>query len=641
MSVADLAAELAVNDSEVVRTLFMKGIATTVNQTLDEDTVKLVCKEYGVEVIEAGSVRVEDLAKKGRDFINDEEAELLVLRPPVVTIMGHVDHGKTSLLDFIRKSKVAAGEAGGITQGIGTYRVKVPVGDEEQTCVFLDTPGHQAFSAMRARGARVTDIAIIVIAADDGVRPQSLEAIAHAKAANVPITIAINKARLLSSVATCSTYMDKTGANADRVMQELAAQGLMPEEWGGDVPMVPVSAKTGDNVDTLLETVMLQAEFQELRANPETTAEGTIIEASLEKSRGALATLLVQNGTLHRGDVILCGEAYGKVRALLDDTGARCEDAGPSMAVQVLGLSTVPVCGDEFEVVATLDEARERAEETALAVRTARLTAQAGEGKVTLAALATAVAQGQESNSIEHHNLNVVLKVDVQGSLEAIREALAQLPQDTVSLRVLLQAVGEVTSSDIDLAAASDAVVLGFNVGMSGGAEGLAETQRVEVRTYKVIYDLLDDMRKAMEGLLAPVEERVPVGQADVRAVFGSGSSKVAGCMVTEGKLAKGCSISVQRGSTEIFTGILDSLRRVKEVAKEVAAGLECGVGSNTFNEWQEGDVIEAFNLVSKARSLEEASKTSSAAISAATTIAENKAAPPPTPFVYSGAARR
>ncbi|CAI5993162.1 unnamed protein product [Closterium sp. NIES-65] len=621
MSVQELAQELAVNDSDVAKALFMKGIATTVNQVLDEDTVRMVCAEYGVEVLDASEAAMGEAARKQREFVQEEDLEHLVVRPPVVTIMGHVDHGKTSLLDYIRKTKVAAGEAGGITQGIGAYRVWVPYAadsdddsdadvdseDENEaglhTCVFLDTPGHEAFSAMRARGARVTDVAVIVVAADDGVRPQTTEAIAHARAAGVPIVVAINK-------------MDKEGANVDRVMQELSAGGLMSEEWGGDTPMVPVSAKTGQGVDSLLETIMLVAEIQELRANPDRQAAGTVIEASLDKQRGPVATLLVQNGTLRLGDVVLCGEAYGKIRALVDDTGSRSDSAGPSLAVEVLGLSSVPVAGDHFEVVDSLDQARNMAEEAAAKLRTARLAALQGESKVSLSALAGRGASGGmgsdgegDEEGLEFHQLNVILKVDNQGAVEAIREALTALPQDTVSLRFLLQAAGDVALSDIDLAVASEAVVLAFNVSMSPAVEAAAEEKGVEVRTYRVIYDLIDDVRKAMEGLLDSVEERTPLGSAEVRAVFGAGSSKVAGVMVTEGKLVKGCGVAVIRGKKEVYSGTLTSLRRVKELAKEVVAGLECGVGVEGFDEWQQGDSIEAFEVVQKARSLEDASK--------------------------------
>jgi translation initiation factor IF-2 len=605
MSCQELAESLAVNDSEIVKVLFMKGIGITVNQTLDEETVKLVCKDFDVEVVEAGSIRVEDLAKKSNVFLDDEDADHLVPRPPVVTIMGHVDHGKTSLLDFIRKTKVAAGEAGGITQGIGAYSIDVKVEDEVQSCVFLDTPGHEAFSAMRARGARVTDIAVIVVAADDGVRPQTLEAIAHAKAADVPIVIAINK-------------IDKDGANPQVVMQELSTHGLMPEEWGGDIPMVQVSAKKGTNIDTLLENIILVAEFQELKANPDREAKGTVIEASLDKARGPLATLLVQNGTLRVGDVVLCGEAYGKVRALMDYTGERVDEAGPSTAVQILGLSQVPVAGDEFEVVESLESARSRASDYAEIARNSRLQAQAGEGKVTLHSFANAVAASAETG-VERHQLNVVLKVDAQGSVEAIREVVQALPQDTVALRFLMQSTGEISGSDVDLALASGAIVVGFNVGVQASVQAQADAEGVEIRMYRVIYDLVDDIRKAMEGLLEDVEEEVPIGEAEVRAVFGAGSGKVAGCMVTEGKLVKGAGIRVLRGKESVHVGTITSLRRVKELAKEVAAGLECGVGTQDFNEWQEGDKIMAFNLVAKKRTLEDASVTVNAAVNSLT----------------------
>ncbi|XP_002972916.2 uncharacterized protein LOC9637256 [Selaginella moellendorffii] len=601
MTVGDLASKLAINEAAVVKVLFMKGIAVTINQMLDEESVKIVCNEYEVEVIEAGSVKVEDMAKKQKEFLDEEDLESLERRPPVVTVMGHVDHGKTSLLDYIRKTKVAAGEAGGITQAIGAYQVPVTVDGEEQTCVFLDTPGHQAFSAMRARGARITDIAIIVVAADDGTRPQTLEAIAHAKAARVPIVVAINK-------------IDKPGANVDRVKEELAKAGVVPPEWGGEEQMVSVSALTGENIDSLLETVMLVAELQDLRSNPHREASGTIIEASLDKARGPVATLLVQNGTLSKGDVVLCGESYGKVRALFDEKGKSVNEAGPSTAVQVIGLSSVPVAGYEFEIRDTIDDARDAAAEYAERMRDSRLASQASEGKVTLANLASAVASGKDSG-VESHQLNIVLKVDVQGTVEAIREALQVLPQDTVQLRFLMQGTGDITASDIDLAIASGAIVIGFNVRTQPTVRDKADSEGVEIRLYKVIYELVDDMRQAMEGLLKPIQEEVPIGKAEVRAVFTSGSGRVAGCMVTEGKLTKGCGVHVKRGKKTVHTGSLSSLRRVKDVAKEVDAGLECGVGVDGFNEWQDGDTIQAFDKVEKKRTLEDASATVAAAL--------------------------
>ncbi|KAF9588982.1 hypothetical protein IFM89_017661 [Coptis chinensis] len=617
MLTEELAYNLAISEGEILGYLYSKGIKPDGVQTLDRDMVKMVCAEYEVEVIDAVSVRVEEMAKKKQIF-DEEDLDKLEARPPVLTIMGHVDHGKTTLLDYIRKSKVTASEAGGITQGIGAYKVLVPVDGKPQSCVFLDTPGHEAFGAMRARGARVTDIAIIVVAADDGVRPQTNEAIAHAKAAGVPIVVAINK-------------IDKDGASPERVMQELSSIGLMPEEWGGDVPMVQISALKGQHVDDLLETVMLVAELQELKANPHRNAKGTVIEAGLDKSKGPISTFIVQNGTLKRGDVVVCGGAFGKVRALFDDVGTRVNEAGPSSAVQVIGLNNVPVAGDEFEVVDSLDVAREKAESRAESLRDERISAKAGDGKITLSSLASAVSAGKQAG-IDLHQLNIVMKVDLQGSIEAIRQALNVLPQDNVTLKFLLQATGDVSTSDIDLAVASKAIILGFNVRAPGSVKSYADQKDVEIRLYKVIYELIDDVRNAMEGLLVPVEyavafmlsrhpsywlpaEQIPIGSAVVRAVFSSGSGRVAGCMVTEGKVVKGCGLKVVRNGKTVYVGVLDSLRRVKEMVKEVSAGLECGMGMDDYVDWESGDVIEAFTTVQKQRTLEEASSSMAAAI--------------------------
>lgn len=603
MMLEELAYNLAVGESDILGYLFSIGVKPDAVQSLSKDMVKMICKEYEVEVIEAEKVKVEEMARKN-EFLDDEDLDMLEDRPPVITIMGHVDHGKTTLLDYIRKSKVVASEAGGITQGIGAYKVDVPVDGKSLPCVFLDTPGHEAFGAMRARGARVTDITIIVVAADDGVRPQTTEAIAHAKAAGVPIIIAINK-------------IDKDGANPDRVMQELSSVGLMPEIWGGDVPMVQISALKGENVDELLETIMLVAELQELKANPNRNAKGTVIEAGLDKSRGPVATVIVQNGTLKKGDIVVCGEAFGKMRALFDDRGGRVDEAGPSTAVQIIGLSDVPIAGDEFEVVDSLDVARERAETRATSLRDERITAKAGEGKITLSSIASAVSAGKKSG-LDTHQLNIILKVDVQGSIEAIRHALQVLPQDNVTLKFILQAAGDVSASDVDLAVATEAVIIGFNVKASGSVKSYADKKNVEIRLFRVIYELIDEMRKAMEGLLEPVEEQVPIGSADVRAVFSSGSGRVAGCMVTQGKVVKGCGVCVVRNGKTIHTGKIDSLRRVKEEVKEVGAGLECGIGVDDFMEWEAGDVIEAFNAVKKQRTLEEASETVTTALAQA-----------------------
>ncbi|CAN0891182.1 Translation initiation factor IF-2, chloroplastic [Linum grandiflorum] len=600
MEVEELAYNLAIDESEVLGYLYSKGIKPDGVQVLDKDMVKMICQEYEVEVIDADPFKYEEMARK-KEVLDEDDLDKLVDRPPVLTIMGHVDHGKTTLLDYIRKSKVAASEAGGITQGIGAYEVLVPVDNKMQPCVFLDTPGHEAFGAMRARGARVTDIAVIVVAADDGIRPQTNEAIAHAKAAGVPIVIAINK-------------IDKEGANPDRVMQELSSVGLMPEIWGGDVPMVQISALNGENIDELLETVMLVAELQELKANPDRKAKGTVIEAGLHKAKGPTATFIIQNGTLKRGDVVVCGEAFGKARALFNNIGNQVDEAGPSIPVQVIGLNHVPQAGDEFEVVDSLDIARERAEARAESLRNERMSAKAGDVKVTLSSLASAVSSGKLAG-LDLHQLNIILKVDLQGSIEAVRQALQALPQDNVSLKFLLQATGDVNTSDVDLAAATESIIFGFNVKAPGSVKKYSENKGVEVRLYKVIYDLIDDVRKAMEGLLDSVEEEEPIGSADVRAVFSSGSGRVAGCMVTEGKVEKGCGIKVIRKRKTVHVGILDSLRRVKEAVKEVGAGLECGIGVEDFDDFQEGDVLEAFNKVEKRRSLEEASASMAEAV--------------------------
>ncbi|CAN7035286.1 unnamed protein product [Brassica rapa subsp. trilocularis] len=600
MSIEDLAYNLAIGEGDILGYLYSKGIRPDGVQTLDREMVRMICRDYDVEVLDADSVQVEEMAKK-KEIFDEEDLDKLEDRPPVITIMGHVDHGKTTLLDYIRKSKVAASEAGGITQGIGAYKVSVPVDGKLQSCVFLDTPGHEAFGAMRARGARVTDIAIIVVAADDGIRPQTNEAIAHAKAAGVPIVIAINK-------------VDKDGASPERVMQELSSIGLMAEDWGGDVPMVEISALKGENIDDLLETVMLVAELQELKANPHRNAKGIVIEAGLDKAKGPFATFIVQKGTLRKGDVVVCGEAFGKVRALFDHSGERVDEAGPSIPVQVIGLNNVPIAGDEFEIVSSLDVAREMAEARAVSLRDERISAKAGDGKVTLSSLASAVS-AKKMSGLDLHQLNIILKVDVQGSIEAVKQALQVLPQENVTLKFLLQATGDVSNSDVDLASASEAIIFGFNVKASGSVKKDAENKGVEIRLYRVIYELIDDVRNAMEGLLESVEEQIPIGSAEVRATFSSGSGRVAGCMVNEGKFVKDCGIRVIRKGKTVHVGVLDSLKRVKENVKEVSAGLECGIGMDDYDDWIEGDTIEAFNAVQKRRTLEEASASMSAAI--------------------------
>ncbi|MEH2406532.1 translation initiation factor IF-2 [Nostoc sp.] len=578
LTVQELSDVLAVADTEIVKILFLKGMAVSITQNLDIPTITLVGKELEIEVETA---EPEAEARKITEMVGAEDLEYLHRRPPVVTIMGHVDHGKTTLLDSIRKTKVAAGEAGGITQHIGAYHVDVEHEGKPQQIVFLDTPGHEAFTAMRARGARVTDIAVLVVAADDGVRPQTIEAISHAQAAGVPIVVAINK-------------IDKEGAQPERVKQELTQYGLTAEDWGGETIMVPVSAIRGENLDTLLEMILLVAEVGELSANPDRFAKGTVIEAHLDKAKGAVATLLIQNGTLHVGDILVAGSAFGKVRAMVDDRGKRVDIASPSFAVEVLGLSDVPAAGDEFEVFQNEKEARALASDRADRQRLSRLL----QGRVTLTTLS---AQAQEG---ELKELNLILKGDVQGSVEAIVGALKQIPQNEVQIRMLLATAGEITETDIDLAAASNAVIIGFNTTFASGARQAADEAGVDVREYNVIYKLLEDIQDALEGLLEPELVEEPLGQTEVRAVFPVGRGAVAGCYVQSGKLVRNCKVRVRRGGKVIFEGVLDSLKRMKEDTREVNAGYECGVGIDKFNDWVEGDIIEAYQMVTKRRTL-------------------------------------
>jgi translation initiation factor IF-2 len=582
MSVHDLADLLVVPETDIIKALFFKGIAANINQILDIPTITMVAEEFDVIVTTA---EAEAEAKKVTEMLDAADLDKLQRRPPVVTIMGHVDHGKTTLLDSIRKTKVAQGEAGGITQHIGAYHVDVEMGGQVQQVVFLDTPGHEAFTAMRARGARVTDIAVLVVAADDGVRPQTIEAISHAKAAQVPIVVAINK-------------IDKEDASPDRVKQELTEYGLVPEEWGGDTIMVPVSAIQGENLDTLLEMLLLVAEVEDLYANPDRLARGTVIEANLDKSRGPVATLIVQNGTLKVGDVLVAGSAFGKVRAMVDDRGKRVDKATPSFAVEVLGLGDVPAAGDEFEVYKDEKEARAVANTRVDQQRQSRLQQAMASRRVSLNTLS---AQAQEG---ELKELNLILKADVQGSVEAILGALQQLPQKEVQVRVLLAAPGEITETDVDLAAASSAVIIGFNTTFASGARQAADELDVDVRDYNIIYKLLEDVQGAMEGLLEPEMVEEPLGQAEVRAVFPVGRGTVAGCYVQSGKMVRNCKVRVVRRGEVLHTGNLDSLKRMKEDAREVNAGYECGIGVDSFKDWVEGDIIEAFRLVSKRRTL-------------------------------------
>ena len=582
LTVQELAEKLGVESSEIIKSLFFKGIIATVTQSLDLSTIEAVAEEFGVPVLEDD---VEEAAAKTVEMIEESDLAHLIRRPPVVTVMGHVDHGKTSLLDAIRKTRVAAGEAGGITQHIGAYQVQIPHAGEQRKITFLDTPGHEAFTAMRARGTKVTDVAVLVVAADDGVRPQTLEAISHARAAKVPIVVAINK-------------IDKEGASPDRVKQELSGLELVAEDWGGNTVMVPVSALKGVNVDKLLEMILLVTEVEDLKANPDRMARGTVIEAHLDKAKGPVATLLVQNGTLRAGDALAAGPVLGKVRAMVDDGGKRVKEAGPSYAVEALGFSEVPTAGDEFEVYPDEKTARSVVGDRASEARATRLAQQMASRRVSLASMSGQASEG------ELKELNLILKADVQGSVEAILGSLERLPQGEVQVRVLLSAPGEITETDVDLAAASGAVIVGFNTSMAPGAKRAADATGVDVRDYDVIYKLLEDIQLAMEGLLEPELVEESLGEAEVRAVFSIGRSAVAGCYVTSGKLQRNCKVRVWRGKEKVFEGDLDSLRRNKDDVKEVATGFECGIGTDRYTGWQESDRVEAYKLVTQRRTL-------------------------------------
>ncbi len=580
LTVQQLAEQLAVPETEIIKTLFLKGKMVTVTQALDLPTIELVCQELGVEVVTTTTDNSR-AARKESEMLEAADLDNLHRRPPVVTVMGHVDHGKTTLLDAIRKTRVAQGEAGGITQHIGAYHVDVPHEGTTKRIVFLDTPGHEAFTAMRARGAKVTDVAILVVAADDGVRPQTIEAIRHAQAAQVPIIVAINK-------------IDKDGAQPERVKTELMNYSLVAEEYGGDTIMVPVSALKGQNLDTLLEMILLVSEVTDLYANPDRPAKGTVIEAHLDRSRGPVATLLVQNGTLRVGDPLVAGAVFGKVRAMIDDQGQRLEAAPPSSAVEVWGLTEVPIAGDEFEVYPEEKQARAIAQERAQQERNRQLTHR----QISLGTFSQQAQAGQLKE------LNLILKADVQGSVEAIVNSLKQLPQQEVQLGILLAAPGEVTETDVDLAAASGAVIIGFNTTLAPSARKAADIAGVDIREYNIIYKLLEDIQGAMEGLLEPELVEEPLGQAEVRAVFPLSKGVVAGCYVQSGKLQRNCHLRVHRGNQVVWQGTLDSLRRLKDDVREVAAGYECGVACSDFQTWQENDQIEAFLRVTQRRKL-------------------------------------
>jgi len=582
LTVQELADKLSLESSEIIKSLFFKGITATVTQSLDLATIEAVAEEFGVPVLQDD---IKEAAEKTVDMIESDDIDSLIKRPPVITVMGHVDHGKTSLLDSIRESRVASGEAGGITQHIGAYQVEFEHESKKKKLTFLDTPGHEAFTAMRARGTKVTDVAVLVVAADDGCRPQTLEAISHARAAKVPIVVAINK-------------IDKEGASPERVKQELSEKGLIAEDWGGDIVMVPVSAIKKQNIDKLLEMILLVAEVEDLQANPHRSAKGTVIEAHLDKAKGPVATLLVQNGTLKSGDVLAAGSVLGKIRAMVDEHGNRIKEAGPSFPVEALGFSEVPTAGDEFEVYSDEKTARAVVGERATDARATKLAQQMASRRVSLSSLST------QANDGELKELNLILKADVQGSVEAILGSLEQLPKNEVQVRVLLSAPGEITETDIDLAAASGSVIIGFNTSLASGAKRAADANDVDIREYEVIYKLLEDIQMAMEGLLEPDLVEESLGKAEVRATFAVGKGAIAGCYIQTGKLQRNSSLRVIRSEKVIFEGNLDSLKRSKDDVKEVNTGFECGVGCDKFSSWIEGDVIEAFKFVTKKRTL-------------------------------------
>ena len=576
--VSDLAHQMGLKSGEIIKVLFSLGVMATINQSLDIDTATLVAGEFGYEIEKVGFSE-QEIIDAQQDQV-EENPEDFATRPPVVTIMGHVDHGKTSLLDAIRKSSVVTGEAGGITQHIGAYHVKTKKGE----IVFLDTPGHEAFTAMRARGAEVTDIVVLVVAADDGVMEQTKEAINHARAAKVPIMVAVNK-------------MDKEAANPDRVKRELAEQGLVPEEWGGDTTFSYVSAKTRLGLDDLLELLALQAEILELKANPKRSAVGHIIEAKLDKGRGSLGTVLIQQGTLRLGDSFVCGVHSGRVRAMFSDQGKKIKEAGPSMPVEVQGFEGVPEAGEEFICIADERAARRIAEARALKQREREL---AKESKITLETFLA-----RKADSVEAAVLNLVLKADVQGSLEAITDALNKLSTDKVRINVIHGGTGGISESDVLLSTASNAIIIGFNVRPSTKAKELAEQEKVDIRFYDIIYKLVEEIKSAMEGMLAPVSREVFLGTADVRETFSVPKvGQIAGSHVSDGKVTRGALVRLLRNGVVVHTGKISSLRRFKDDVREVAKGYECGIGLDNYNDVKVGDVIEAFEIVEEAATL-------------------------------------
>lgn len=566
LTVAELAKKLGKEPSEIIKKLFMLGIIATINKDLDKDAIELICSDYGVEVEE--KVTIDETEFETIEIVDNPED--LVERPPVVTIMGHVDHGKTTLLDSIRQTKVTEQEAGGITQHIGAYQVVV----NGKKITFLDTPGHEAFTTMRARGAQVTDIVILVVAADDGVMPQTVEAINHAKAAKVPIIVAVNK-------------IDKPTANPDRVMQELMEYELVPEEWGGDTIYCKLSALTGEGIDNLLEMILLVSEMEELKANPNRRATGTVIEAKLDKGRGPVATLLVQSGTLRVGDPIVVGYTYGRVRAMTNDLGRRVKEAGPSTPVEITGLNEVPQAGDRFMVFEDEKKARQIGEARAQKQIAQQRSVKA---RVSLDDLFEKIKQG------EMKELNIIVKADVQGSVEALVAALQKIEVEGVRVKIIHSGVGAVTEYDIMLASASNAIVIGFNVRPDANTKRVAEAEKVDIRLHRIIYKVIEEIEAAMKGMLDPEYEEKVIGQAEVRQTFKvSKVGTIAGCYVTDGKITRDSSVRLIRQGIVVYEGQIDTLKRYKDDVKEVAQGYECGITIKNFNDIKEGDVIEAY----------------------------------------------
>ena len=580
ITVGDLAKLMAVKAGELIKALMNMGSMVTINQTLDQETAMLVVEEMGHEAKVAEAHDIE------QELVGTEETDgaETITRPPVVTVMGHVDHGKTSLLDYIRRAKVAAGEEGGITQHIGAYHVKTDNG----VVTFLDTPGHAAFTAMRARGAQATDIVILVVAADDGVMPQTKEAIQHARAAGVPLIVAVNK-------------MDKPEADPDRVKSELAAEEVVPEDWGGEEIFVPVSAITGDGIDALLDAILVQSEVLELKAAPSRRCRGVVVESALDKGRGPVATILVQDGTLRRGDMILAGQEYGRVRAMFDESGNSIEEAGPSIPAEVLGLSGVPNAGDDVLAVPDERKARDAAEQRKQSSREGRLAEKQA------AKLQNLFDQMGETPSGETQNVNLVIKADVQGSVEALGDALTRLSTEEIKVNVVASGVGGITESDASLAQASGAIIMGFNVRADASARKIIQEADLDLKYYSVIYDAIDDVKKAVSGLLGTEVKEEIVGLAEVKDVFRSSKlGAIAGCLVVEGVVRRANPIRVLRDNVVIFEGELESLRRFKDDAKEVQAGTECGIGVKQYNDVKPGDQIECFERIEVQRTLEE-----------------------------------